>query len=296
MVQKPQLPSKPEPVIKEEPIIEKSPEMPVRKSVLQTKGITKNEPNSNHMINRTSSAPSAMPLNLRSNHERRCSTSSNSSTDSESKTPRGTKNVIKLEVVNGQKVEKTPSPEKTNYSKPPLPPVNAAVTSHTSTVNAGAWRSSKATENSQETVTESKPTVANLVSKPPSPKPGVRMIPLEVKNTKSRMIPLEVKTNGTTISRSNSKSEKVLNNSFNVTPPVSGKALEKSGFLSANSKAEQQTTVDSRPRSLSSFRIERESTNGANLRNASSFSYRENPSLSSGLSTSHSGKFNIIIY
>lgn len=125
---KPQLPITPEPIVKEEP------EMPVRKSVLQAK-VTKNEPsNSTHMINRTSSAPSAMPLNLRSNHERRCSTSSNSSTDSESKTPRGGKNnVIKLEVVNGQKMEKTPSPEKSNFSKPPLPPVatsNASATSH----------------------------------------------------------------------------------------------------------------------------------------------------------------------
>lgn len=115
------------------------------------------------------------------------------------------------------------------------------------------------------------------------------MIPLEVKNTKSRMIPLEVKTNGTTISRSNSKSEKVLNNSFNVTPPVPNKAIEKNGFLTATNKAESPTTVDSRPRSLSSFRIERESSGSANLRNASSFSYRDSPSLSSGLSTSHSG-------
>ncbi len=112
-----------------------------------------------------------------------------------------------------------------------------------------------------------------------------------------------MKTNGSpSLSRSNSRSEnKILSNSFNVTPPAPAKQIEKGGFLSGSSSPEKdEETVEensgfsNRPRSASSFRIERDGSgpSGANLRTASSFSYRDlTPSLNSNLSTSHSGKF-----
>ncbi len=206
---------------------------------------------------------------------------------------------------------KTPSPEKQQInSKPPLPPVPSPVT--TAPTAPTSWRSTKTptvvnntsskAELDQDTVAKPPTTpTTTVITKPTSQKPGVRMIPLEVKNTKSRVIPLEVKTNGSpSLSRSNSRCEnKILNNSFNVTSPVTAKQTENNGSFSSNCSPEKdeeslaESSIFNRPRSAGSFRIERDVTglSGTNLRTASSFSYRDaTPSLNSNLSNSHSGK------
>lgn len=199
-------------------------------------------------------------------------------------------NVIKLEVVNS-KSSKTPSPEKeTNKSKPPLPPLAAPTTPPAQS----PWKSARAPVDPHPTAEP-----PAVTAKPPSPKPGVRIIPLEVKNTKSRVIPIEVKSNGAAVSRSPThKSEKsVLNSSFKLAESQPERRAVSSQSANASPEKEPAPMVDvNRPRSVSSFRAERDlaasnATPTPALRNSSSFSYRDvTASTGLSLSTSYAGE------
>ena len=220
---------------------------------------------------------------------------------------KNTSNIIKLEVVNNttksklRQEEKAMSPplDKAN-SKPPLPPTGAntmpatptsttASNSSPSTTHSTSWRTklksiyneapiidgtTKSTTSSNE---------ATLVEKQKAPtKSNSRIIPLEVKNTKTGTVTI-IKPNSNTNGRSNSisasSSTKKENSTFSVTPPVSASTLQKSGYLTSTNTSPSTTPID-RVRSASSYRPSsandsQQPSTGSTLRNSSSFTYRD---------------------